>query len=191
MNIGTLLSTFGLIFLAELGDKTQLAAMALATRFPWRKVFVGAAVAFLFLNLLAVGVGRVLFEVVPLFWIRLASAALFFFFGWATLRAKEEGPEGDGGNGRRGPVLTAFSMILLAELGDKTQLVTASLAAQRASPVAVFVGSTLALWAVSLLGVLVGTQLLRFLPLRTVHRIAGLLFLVFGAVLAYQAFAGT
>lgn len=191
MNVGILLSTFGLIFLAELGDKTQLAAMALATRYPWRKVFLGAAIAFLFLNGLAVGVGRVLFELVPLFWIRVASAALFLFFGIASLRANEEAEEEAGAGAVRGPILTAFSMILLAELGDKTQLVTASLAAQHAAPLEVFVGSTLALWAVSLLGVLVGTQLLRFLPLRAVHRVAGALFLVFGAVLAYQAFAGT
>lgn len=190
MDLGVLLSTFGLIFVAELGDKTQLAAMALATRFPWRKVFLGAALAFLILNGLAVGVGRVLFELVPLFWIRVASAALFLFFGVATLRAKDEADNEGAGAPRRGPVLTAFSMILLAELGDKTQLVTATLAAQRASPLAVFAGSTLALWTVSLLGVLAGTQLLRFLPLRTVHRIAGVLFLGFGLALAYQAFAG-
>ena len=189
MNLAVLFSTFGLIFLAELGDKTQLASMALATRLPWRKVFLGAAAAFLILNGLAVGVGRVLFELVPLFWVRIASAALFLCFGITTLRAKDEDEAEAGARGRRGPVLTAFSLILLAELGDKTQLVTASLAAQHASPLAVFVGSTLALWAVTLLGVLAGTQLLRFLPLRTVRRIAGALFLVFGAVLAYQALA--
>jgi putative Ca2+/H+ antiporter (TMEM165/GDT1 family) len=188
MNLGTLLSTFGLIFLAELGDKTQLAAMTLATRFPWRRIFLGAAAAFLLLNLLAVGVGRVLFELVPIFWIRLASAALFLFFGIATLRAKEEAGEVKA-RGGRGPVLTAFTMILLAELGDKTQLVTASLAAQHASPVAVFLGSTLALWAVSLLGVLLGAQLVRLVPEKVVRRVAGGLFLVFAAVLAYQAFA--
>jgi putative Ca2+/H+ antiporter (TMEM165/GDT1 family) len=189
MDVATLLSTFGLIFLAELGDKTQLAAMTLATRFPWKRVFLGAAGAFLLLNLLAVGVGRVLFEVVPAFWIRLASAALFLFFGIATLRAKEETEEEVRARAGRGPVLTAFSMILLAELGDKTQLVTASLAAQHASPVAVFLGSTLALWAVSLLGVILGAQIVRLVPARIVKRVAGGLFLVFAAVLAYQAFS--
>jgi putative Ca2+/H+ antiporter (TMEM165/GDT1 family) len=191
VNLGILASTFGLIFLAELGDKTQLTAMALATRYPWRRVFLGAAAAFLVLNALAVGAGRVLFELVPPFWIRLVSAALFLYFGVATLRAREEDEEREGGAARprRGPAFTAFTMIGLAELGDKTQLATATLAAQHASPLEVFAGATLALWTVSLLGVLVGTQLLRFLPLRTVHRIAGVLFLAFGAVLAYQAFA--
>lgn len=189
MDLGVLLSTFGLIFVAELGDKTQLASMALATRLPWRKVFLGVALAFLLLNGLAVGVGRLLFELVPLFWIRIASAALFLCFGVATLRTKADEGESAGPT-RGGPVLTAFSMIFLAELGDKTELVTASLAAQHASPLAVFAGSTLALWTVSLLGVLAGTQLLRVLPLRTVHRIAGALFLVFAVALAIQAFTG-
>ena len=190
MNLGILLSTFGLIFLAELGDKTQIAAMTLATRYPWKRVFAGAAAAFFLLNLLAVGVGRVLFELVPSFWIRLASAGLFLFFGIATLLAREETEEGAKARAGRGPVLTAFTMILLAELGDKTQLVTASLAAQHGSPLEVFLGSTLALWAVSLLGVLLGVQIIRVVPARIVRRGAGGLFLVFAAVLGYQALAG-
>jgi len=66
-------STFGIIFLAELGDKTQLTAMALAARYPWRKVFIGLAAAFALLNLAAVLVGSLLFTILPLFWIKLVS----------------------------------------------------------------------------------------------------------------------
>lgn len=81
-------------------------------------------------------------------------------------------------------------MILLAELGDKTQLVTTSLAAQHESPLSVFAGSTLALWGVSLLGIFIGKQLMRVIPLGTIHRVAGVLFLVFGLVILYQTFTG-
>ncbi|MCM2359669.1 MAG: TMEM165/GDT1 family protein [Geobacteraceae bacterium] len=186
------LTTFGIIFLAELGDKTQLTAMALATRYPWRKVFVGLACAFALLNLGAVLVGGLLFAVLPLFWIRLVSGALFLFFGVTTLRARgfDEAEEEDEERrlGGRGAVVTSFLMILLAELGDKTQLVTASLAAQHASPLTVFAGSTLALWSVSLIGIFAGRQLARFVPLSTMHKVAGLLFLAFGAAILYQAF---
>lgn len=193
MNFGTFLSTFGIIFLAELGDKTQLTAMTLATRYPWRKVFAGIACAFALLNLGAVAVGGLLFAVLPLFWIKLVSGILFLYFAVATLRstgfdaAEEETKEQRLAG--RGPMATSFVMILFAEMGDKTQLVTASLAAQHDSSPAVFAGSTLALWTVSLIGIFAGRQLTRFIPLPVIHRGAGLLFLAFGAVILYQAFS--
>lgn len=190
MDSTVFLTTFGIIFLAELGDKTQLTAMALATRYSWKKVFLGIAAAFALLNLGAVLIGKVLFAFLPLFWIKLVSGALFLFFGVSTLRGGEEDEDGERRASARGPVVTSFVMILLAELGDKTQLVTTSLAAQHDAVLAVFSGSTLALWAVSLLGIFLGKQLIRVVSLPTIHKGAGVLFLVFGAVVLYQAFAG-
>ena len=193
MNTATFFATFGIIFLAELGDKTQLTAMALAARYPWKRVFIGLAAAFALLNLAAVLLGSFLFTVLPLFWIKIASAALFLFFGVTTLRAKEFDEAAEQEEEKRfkvrGPIVTSFFMILLAEIGDKTQLVTASLAAQHDSPLAVFTASTLALWAVSLVGIFAGRQLLRFVSLPTLHKVAGLLFLAFGAAVLYQAFS--
>jgi putative Ca2+/H+ antiporter (TMEM165/GDT1 family) len=190
MDLTTFLTAFGIIFLAELGDKTQLTAMALATRLPWQKVFIGVAAAFALLNLAAVLLGSLLFSVLPLFWIKIVSALLFLFFGVTTLRAggfsEAEEQEEEGRFRARGPVATSFFMILLAEIGDKTQLVTASMAAQHDSPLAVFTASTLALWAVSLIGIFAGRKLVRFVPLATLHKIAGLLFLAFGAGILYQ-----
>lgn len=188
MNTAVLFSSFSLIFLAELGDKTQITAMALATRHPWKRVFLGLAAAFLILNLGAVAVGKLLFTYVPPLWVNLSSGALFTYFGVKTLffsEAEEEDdtPEGKAGN----PVFIAFSMILLAELGDKTQIATATAAAQQSSPVEVFIGSTLALWSVSLLGILLGTQITKVLPMSWVHRCAGALFLAFGALAFYKA----
>ena len=188
-------TTFGIIFLAELGDKTQLTAMALAVRYPWKHVFIGIAVAFATLNLGAVLIGKFLFAFLPLFWIQLVSSALFLVFGVATLRGKGFDPGEEAAEerrfGGRGPAMTAFFMILLAELGDKTQLVTASLAAQHDAPLAVFAGSTLALWSVSLLGIFAGRQLTRIVPLTYIHKAAGCLFLIFGAFILYQALSGT
>jgi Ca2+/H+ antiporter, TMEM165/GDT1 family len=193
MDAATFLTTFGIIFLAELGDKTQLTAMALATRYPWKRVFIGLAAAFALLNLGAVLLGSLLFTVLPLFWIKIVSATLFFFFGVTTLRSREFDEEGEQAEEQRftakGPVATSFIMILFAEIGDKTQLVTASLAAQHASLLAVFTASTLALWSVSLIGIFAGRQLVRFISLATLHKVAGCLFLVFGAAILYQAFS--
>ncbi len=182
------LSTFGLIFLAELGDKTQLTAMALALRYPWQRIFVGIAAAFVVLNLAAVMVGKVLFLILPIFWVTLVSALLFLYFGYSTLRHACDSDDDGGGHPTTAATAarTAFIMIFMAELGDKTQLVTASQAAQHSSTLggmgSVFLASTLALWSVSLLGIFAGKQLVRFVPLCWIHRCAGFMFLVFGVI---------
>lgn len=194
MNSTVFFTTFGLIFLAELGDKTQLTAMALATHFSWKRTFAGIAAAFALLNIGAVLAGTILSGLFHqhMFWIKLASALLFLFFGIASLRTKGYDPAAEEAEESRfkgrGPVVTSFCMIFLAELGDKTQLVTASLAAQHDSPLAVFAGSTLALWSVSLIGIFLGRQLTRFVPLSAIHRGAGVLFLLFAVVILYQLF---
>ena len=186
MESAIFLSTFGLIFLAELGDKTQLTAMALSLRYPWQRIFVGIAAAFVVLNLAAVVVGKVLFLLLPIFWVTLVSALLFLYFGYSTLRHgcgsedDDDAPPPTAATAAR----TAFIMIFMAELGDKTQLVTASQAARHSDSLTgmgiVFAASTLALWLVSLLGIFAGKQLVRFIPLCWIHRTAGFMFLVFG-----------
>ena len=184
-------STFSLIFLAELGDKTQLTALALALRYPWKKIFVGIAAAFIVLNLAAVVVGKLLFLMLPIFWVTVVSALLFLYFGFSTIRGacntlNDDGPSPTALSATR----TAFMMIFMAELGDKTQLVTTSQAAQYSASFSgmsmVFVASTLALLLVSLLGIFVGKQLLRIVPLCWIHRAAGFMFLIFGVVTLWK-----
>src|SRR6185369_3554476 len=107
------------------------------------------------------------------------------YFGYSTLRHAcnseddEHGPPRTAATAAR----TAFIMIFMAELGDKTQLVTASQAAQHSDSLTgmsvVFAASTLALWSVSLLGIFAGKQLVRFIPICWIHRSAGFMFLVF------------
>ena len=97
MDFAVFISTFGVIFLAELGDKTQLTAMALAARYPWKKVFIGIAAAFALLNLGAVLVGNLLFGVLPIFWVKLVSAALFLYFGLAALLTRHDESEEESG----------------------------------------------------------------------------------------------
>jgi putative Ca2+/H+ antiporter (TMEM165/GDT1 family) len=78
-------------------------------------------------------------------------------------------------------------MIMLAETGDKTQLVTASLAAQHESSFTVFAASTLALWSVSLAGIFAGRQLVGRIKLSALHKAAGFMFLAFGLAVLFQA----
>ena len=165
-----------------------MTALALAMRYPWKKIFVGIALAFISLNILAVTAGKVLFMLLPLRWITMASAVLFLYFGVATIRSAPKNDDTEeitlpsASNAAR----TAFLMIFTAELGDKTQLVTAGQAARHSldlgGTLTVFLASTSALILVSLLGMLAGKQLSRLVPIRWMHWTAGGLFLVFGVV---------
>ncbi|MBQ4333926.1 MAG: TMEM165/GDT1 family protein, partial [Myxococcaceae bacterium] len=166
MSLSVFLTVFGIIFIAEMGDKTQLVSMILATRFDWKRAFAGIAFAFALINLLAVSIGQLLFNWVDVSWVRLGAGVLFVFFGVTTLR--DRGEEADAKldeSTARGPFLTSFLLIFLAEMGDKTQLMTATLAAQHAEGISVFAASTLALWLVSLIGMAVGVLVLKRGPL--------------------------
>lgn len=188
MSAEAVAATFALIFVAELGDKTQLTAMALAARFPWHRVFGGIAAAFALLNALAVLAGQLLWTLLPERWVSIGAGFLFLYFGVASLLSRhDEGKAAGEQVALRRPAVTAFLMIFAAELGDKTQLATASLAAELHDPLSVFVGSTLALWLVSLVGLVVGAQLARRLPAAYLHRAAGVLFLLFGGASLYRA----
>ncbi len=188
MDLSVVATAFSLLFLAEMGDKTQLIAMALAHRYRAAPVLAGVFAAFLVLNLLAVFVGAALFRHVPQWTVLLAAGVLFLVFAWRSwAEAGEDGEEAAvERSGGHGALWAAFSLIVLAELGDKTQLVLIALAASTGDPWSAFVGGTLALWAVSALGVLVGSTLLQRVPRVWVHRGAAILFGLFGVLAVGQ-----
>jgi putative Ca2+/H+ antiporter (TMEM165/GDT1 family) len=137
--------------------------------------------AFLVLNLLAVAVGEVLFRYVPKPLVLMTAGMLFLFFAWKSWRDADEPEEAEGERrGGRGVVLSSFALIFVAELGDKTQLALIALVASTGDAWSVFVGGTLALWCVSLLGVLVGSTLLSRVPRAWMHRAAAVMFAIFG-----------
>jgi putative Ca2+/H+ antiporter (TMEM165/GDT1 family) len=186
MEPSIILSSFLLLFLAELGDKTQLMAMTLAHRYRVGPVIAGIFLAFGLLNLLAVLVGEGLARAVPRELVLIAAGALFLGFAY---RSWHDGEDEDANLGRAVPrraFLTSFTLIFVAELGDKTQLAMIALAAKLQAIWSVFLGGTLALWTVSLLGVLLGSTLLRRIPKLWVHRAAAVLFLIFGLLALVQ-----
>lgn len=183
-------SAFSLIFLAEMGDKSQLIAMTLAHRYRPAPVVAGVFAAFAVLNLLAVWLGQVLFRWVPQGPVLVAAGLLFLAFAYRSWR---DGAQEEGGETRaiaKGALLASFTLIFLSELGDKTQIATIALAAGTGQPWSVFAGSTLALWLVSLLGILVGSTLLARLPRLWVHRTAALLFALFGVLALAEGMSG-
>jgi len=187
MDLSVALSAFALLFLAEMGDKSQLLVMTLAHRYRAGPVIAGSFAAFAMLNLLAVIVGQALFEWLPQSWLLLAAACLLLFFGvrsWQEANKDEDDAEIP--TRARGGFVQSFSLIFVAELGDKTQLAMLGLVASTGDLWAALIGGTLALWSVSLIGVLFGCTLLRRLPTRWVHRAAAILFVAFGLLALWQ-----
>ncbi|BFM14451.1 TMEM165/GDT1 family protein [Maricurvus nonylphenolicus] len=183
--LSTTLSTFLLIFLAEMGDKSQLVCMLLASRHRGLPVFIGAIAAFALLNLVAVAVGASLAHTLPIGPIKGLVALLFLAFGISALLTQEEDEEDITEAVGYSVLVTAFLMIFMAELGDKTQLTVAGLGAS-ASPLGVFIGATLALAVTTLLGILGGQWLLKKLSPTLLHRMAGVLFLLIGSWLLWS-----
>ena len=185
--ISSLLSSFFLVGLAEIGDKSQLVCMTLAARHRHWPVILGAAVAFILLNTLAVWFGAGVAAWMPEKVTAALVALLFGIFGIHALltenvRTNETVVE----KPSHGVFITTLALIFVAEFGDKTQIAVAGLASQMAS-FPVWLAATLALVLVSALGVWVGRTVLQRLPLIWLHRLGGGLFLLFAALSAWHA----
>ncbi len=182
---GFLVST-GLIFLAELGDKTQLVALALATRFRPLLVLGGIFCATLAVHLLSVALGSATTSFLPLSWVELASGLAFWIFGWWTWRG--DCLEGDECHRGRfsSPFMVVAVTFFLAELGDKTMLSTVTIAASHPALV-VWLGSTLGMVLSDGLAILVGKLLGRNLPQKAIRWGAAAVFLLVGTYYLYDA----
>jgi putative Ca2+/H+ antiporter (TMEM165/GDT1 family) len=171
-----ILTAFGLIFLAELPDKTMFASLAMGTRMRPLYVWFGTSSAFIVHVSIAVGAGS-LIGLLPNVAVKLVSAGLFAFGAVVLLRADDDADDDESGERvARGfwPVYTtAFTAVFLSEWGDLTQITTANLAA-RYDPWSTAIGSAAALMSVSALALIVGRFIAKRVPLRTVQRIGGL-----------------
>ena len=176
--LGSAGTTFLLVAFAEIGDKSQLVCMTLAARHRGLPIVIGAIAAFAVLNLLAVLFGAAVAAWLPEWLVIMAVAVLFAGFGISALRYKEEaGDEEVEEKPGHGIVATTFLLIFLAEFGDKTQLAVAGLGST-SEPSAVWAGATIALAITSIIGVFAGRKLLNRLPLKWIHRISGVFFLL-------------
>lgn len=177
---------FGVVFLAELGDKTQLVALSLATRYRTLTVLAGITVAYAITNGISVVVGGLLGAALPTRAIAAVGALAFFGFAVWTYRSDDDDDDAAVAIGGRSVFVSIVGAMLIAELGDKTMLATATLAA-RDSPVATWFGATLGITASGALAVFVGRALGDRLPRRATRVGAAVLFAIFGALLLIEA----
>lgn len=187
-----ILTAFGLIFLAELPDKTMFASLAMGTRMRPLYVWFGTSTAFIVHVAIAVGAGS-LIGLLPNVAVKLVSAALFAFGAVVLLRGSGDDDDEDGaGRTVTGfwPVYTtAFTAVFISEWGDLTQITTANLAATNGwLPTAI--GSAAALMTVSALALLVGRFIAKRVPLKTVQRIGGTCMAILAVWTLIEAFTG-
>ncbi|MFI7433564.1 TMEM165/GDT1 family protein [Micromonospora haikouensis] len=182
--------SFGVIFVAELGDKSQLMALTFATRFKPIPVLVGITVATAVVHLASVAIGYGLGAALPTGWISLIAGLAFLGFGAWTLRGDKltEEEKRKAERGGKSAVVAVGVAFFLAELGDKTMLATITLATKYGW-FGTWLGSTLGMVAADALAILVGRLLGRHLPERAIRYGAAILFAICGLWLIFEAVA--
>ncbi|MEU3963513.1 TMEM165/GDT1 family protein [Streptomyces buecherae] len=184
--------TFGVVFLAELPDKTALAGLMLGARYRASYVFAGVAAAFAVHVALAIAAGSVL-TLLPQRLLQAIVGVLFLAGAAMLLLKKDEDDEEIAKPADQSFWKVAgsgFMLILVAEFGDLTQIMTANLAARYDSPLSVGVGAVLALWAVAGIGIVGGRTLMKYVPLRLITKIGACVMLVLASFSLYEAVTG-
>lgn len=187
--LGAFFVAAGLIFVAELGDKSQLLSLWFATRYSIWTVLGGVAAAAIVLQGIAVIAGALFGTVLPeRVFLTIAAIAFFVFAAW-SLRYEEEEEEHET---RSMPVFGAFGIVtvsfLVAEMGDKTQLATITLAGSR-DAIGVWLGASVGMFASNAIAVVIGRFAGKRLPQRAIAVGAAILFFVFGVLALWEAWA--
>lgn len=180
------IKALALVVVAEMGDKTQLLAMAMAGKYKAKQVMMGVLVATILNHALAVAVGDYLSSVIPINTIKIAAGIAFLAFGLWTLRGDKLDDE-DGKKGRFGPVATVAIAFFLAEMGDKTQLMTIAISAQYHQPIFVLMGTTTGMLIADGLGILGGAWMSKHIPEVYIKWGAGIVFILCGTLTLWNS----
>ncbi|KQV05681.1 MULTISPECIES: TMEM165/GDT1 family protein [unclassified Kitasatospora] len=186
--------TFGIVFLAELPDKTALASLVLGTRYRASYVFAGIAAAFALQVGLALVAGSLL-ALLPQRWVEGVTGLLFLagavMLLWPQGDEEEDGEAKEPSSDSFWKVAGAsFLVVAVAEFGDLTQIMTANLAAKYADPLSVGIGAWLALCTVSGIAILGGQKLLQYVPMKVIVRVAASIMLLMAGISLFKALAG-
>lgn len=185
--IVALVAAFGVVFVAELGDKTQLLALGFGARHSLRVVALGLVLGYGAANVIASVVGGVLGATLPERPISIAAGLLFLLFAALTLRGDGDDDEDEGAAVRTHSVVASIALsIAVAEMGDKTQLATAALSA-RNDPIGTWIGATLGAAGAGMVGAFAGQRIGARIHPRTLQIASAVLFAAFGVLLLVTA----
>lgn len=184
------LLTLGVVFVAELGDRSQLITMTYALRYRWWVVLSGVAVAAFTVHGVSVTIGHLLGATLPARPMAFASAIAFLVFAvWAWREGTSADETVATTREPRFAFLTVVSSFALAEMSDKTALATVTLASDH-DWTGVWIGSTVGMVLADGLAIGVGTLLHQRLPEKLLHVVASLLFLTFGLWMLFDSALG-
>lgn len=175
-----------LVVVAEMGDKTQLLAMAMASKYKVRQVMLGVLIATVLNHALAVALGSYLSSVIPMDIIKLVAGVAFLIFGFWTLRG-DKIDDKDTKKKKFGPVVTVAIAFFIAEMGDKTQLMTITIAAKSFNPIFILMGTTTGMLIADGIGIIGGAWMCKHVPEKYIKWVAGLVFMFFGTLTIYQS----
>lgn len=170
---------------AEMGDKTQLLAMAMAGKYRAKQVLAGVFIATILNHALAVAVGNYLSSFIPINIIKIIAGISFLIFGLWTLRGDKIDDE-DNKKSKFGPIATVAIAFFLAEMGDKTQLMTIAISADYHQPLYVLMGTTTGMMISDGIGIICGAWMCRHIPDIYIKWTAGLIFIFFGTLELYN-----
>ena len=176
------------VVLAEMGDKTQLLAMAFSCKYRWQTVMWAVFWATALNHLFAAGAGGYLAAVVPMIYIKVGAAISFIIFGLWTIRGDEL--HGEDKKYSFSPFWTVAIAFFIAEMGDKTQLATISLAVEFNTVIPVWMGTTLGMMVSNAIGIIFGIVMGKKMPERFIKWASALIFIAFGIFGVYEALPG-
>lgn len=182
--ITELIKAFFLIFIAEMGDKTQIIAMAFATQYRVKEVLTGVFIGVFLNHGLAIVLGRYLSKLIPMDLIQIIAGIMFVIFGILALR--EEELENKGNRRIISPIATVALAFFVGELGDKTQLTAMTLSAEGNYPFFILSGTTLGMLGTSGLGIYIGSKIGEKIPDVSVKVISSIVFIFFGTIKLYK-----
>lgn len=171
---------FAIVAGAELGDKSQLMTISLASKYHYKPVFWGIFLGMALVTLIGVGVGVVLYNVIPIFYVKILAATIFIIFGFYSIYSEEAEEEEEVDKDK--VFHTSFLLALVAEFGDKTQLVIIGLTARYQQPLPILIGALAGLGVVIALGVFLGNKIAEIIEKDKIELITGIVFIILGVI---------
>ncbi|RKD27140.1 Putative Ca2+/H+ antiporter, TMEM165/GDT1 family [Caminicella sporogenes DSM 14501] len=179
------LKSFFLILSAEMGDKTQVLAMAFATQFTVKEVLIGVFLGCLLNHGIAITLGTYLSSVVPLDIVQIVAGFTFIFFGLLSLKYEENDDIEENNTRKYGPVMTVAMAFFIGELGDKTQLTAITLSVDAVFPIFILMGTVLGMVVTSGIGIFIGSRIGNMIPEVGIKILSSVIFLTFGLFKLY------
>lgn len=173
------IKAFLLIFVSEMGDKTQVLLLTCAARYSIIHVLLGIFFGVALNHGLAIIIGMYLSNLISSDLLHIATGIIFIIFGISAFKEGHENNEG--AMLKCGPILTVAGTFFLGELGDKTQLTAMTLAMESDYPMIILTGSVAGMLAVGFMGIIIGAALTKIVPSYIIKSLSGLTFIIFGS----------